>query len=77
MEQDTQPASQVQAETSIDLNAVTFRCARSITERILKIAFKHQDQHWLDYPGTDSEKLGKIVGEVRDLLELLDTAVAK
>lgn len=57
-----------------DLDGITIRCARSIAERILHLAFKHEVQTWLDAPGTDSQKLGRIVGEARDLIELLDTA---
>jgi len=37
-------------------------------ERILKIAFKHEVQYWLDEPGTDAEKLARIVSICREAL---------
>lgn len=37
-------------------------------EEILKLAFKHGEQYWLDAKGTDEEKLRKIVGICRDAL---------
>lgn len=35
---------------------------------ILKIAAKHEVQYWLDEPGTDAEKLARIVRICRDIL---------
>lgn len=37
-------------------------------EAVLKIAFKHETQFWLDEPGTDAEKLAKIVRICRDAI---------
>jgi hypothetical protein len=36
---------------------------------ILKLAAKHEVQYWLDAPGTDAEKLAKIVRICRDALD--------
>jgi hypothetical protein len=36
--------------------------------KILQIAAKYEVQYWLDEPGTDAEKLGRIVAICRDTL---------
>jgi hypothetical protein len=41
---------------------------RAALERCLQIAFKHEVQYWLDEPGTDAEKLSRIVAEARAAL---------
>lgn len=76
-DQDGSAKASPTAARSVDLDGITLRCAHSIAERILRLAFKHESQSWLDAPGTDEEKLGLVVGEARDLLELLDTAASR
>jgi hypothetical protein len=35
-------------------------------EQIARLAHKHEVQYWLDEPGTDAEKLGRILAIARD-----------
>jgi hypothetical protein len=35
-------------------------------DKIMKLAHKHEVQYWLDEPGTDAEKLGRILKIARD-----------
>lgn len=39
---------------------------------VLKFAFKHEVQYWLDADGTDAEKLNKIVDIMRDAIAKAD-----
>ena len=42
---------------------------KTALNEILKLAHKHEVQYWLDAPGTDAEKLVKIVRICRDALD--------
>lgn len=42
---------------------------KTALNEILKLAHKHEVQYWLDAPGTDAEKLAKIVTICRDALD--------
>jgi hypothetical protein len=42
-----------------------------ILAEICAIAHKHEVQRWLDYPGTDAEKLAKVLGLAREALALV------
>lgn len=41
--------------------AVDYRDPQQVIDLILAVAFKHEIQYWRDFPGTDAERLAKIV----------------
>lgn len=45
---------------------------REALDRILGLSHHHMDQYWLDAPGTDRERMDKIVNEARALIARLD-----